>query len=227
MFGITPAQTEEAGSILQEISTNWRELVAGSEGFLTGPEYRGLFRQEVVWGEMDSMGHVNNVMYNRYAESARVNWTLKFAASDPAHKTAWMELMSPKGVGLILRSIKTDYKFPMKWPDRITVLHKLRNKPEADADHFILDVVILSEAHRRPAARCIEDIVVYDYRQAKKSPLPPFMIDRFRQTFELQEEAKDKYSARVKALLERTTQLEKESWDRPDAKEDMGSATNV
>ena len=56
-------------------------------------------------------GHVNNVMYNRYAESARVNWTLKFAASDPAHKTAWMELMSPKGVGLILRSIKTDYKF--------------------------------------------------------------------------------------------------------------------
>lgn len=87
--------------------------------------------------------------------------------------------------------------------------------------------MILSEAHRRPAARCIEDIVVYDYRQAKKSPLPPFMIDRFRQTFELQEEAKDKYSARVKALLERTTQLEKESWDRPDAKEDMGSATNV
>lgn len=56
-------------------------------------------------------GHVNNVMYNRYAESARVNWTLKFAAQDPVHKTAWLELMSPKSIGLILRSIKTDYKF--------------------------------------------------------------------------------------------------------------------
>jgi hypothetical protein len=50
-------------------------------------------------------------MYNRYAESARVNWTLNFAASDAAHKTEWLELMTPKNVGLILRSIKTDYKF--------------------------------------------------------------------------------------------------------------------
>ena len=50
-------------------------------------------------------------MYNRYAESARVNWTLKFASQDAAHKKEWLELMSPKSIGLILRSIKTDYKF--------------------------------------------------------------------------------------------------------------------
>lgn len=50
-------------------------------------------------------------MYNRYAESARVNWTLNFAAQDPAHKKEWLELISPKSIGLILRSIKTDYKF--------------------------------------------------------------------------------------------------------------------
>lgn len=52
MFGIDEAQTNEAGSILQEVSADWRELLAGSEGFLTGKEYRGLYRQEVVWGEM-------------------------------------------------------------------------------------------------------------------------------------------------------------------------------
>ena len=52
MFGIDDVQTNEAGSILQEISSDWRELLAGSEGFLTGEEYRGLYRQEVVWGEM-------------------------------------------------------------------------------------------------------------------------------------------------------------------------------
>lgn len=57
MFGINDAQTSEAGSILQEVSRDWRELLAGSEGFLTGQEYRGLYRQEVVWGEM--VGHVN------------------------------------------------------------------------------------------------------------------------------------------------------------------------
>lgn len=50
-------------------------------------------------------------MYNRYAESARVNWTLNFAASDPTHKAEWMALMTPRSIGLILRSITTDYKF--------------------------------------------------------------------------------------------------------------------
>lgn len=52
MFGLSPAQTTEAGSILQEITTDWRELVAGSEGFLTGKDQRGLYRHAVVWGEM-------------------------------------------------------------------------------------------------------------------------------------------------------------------------------
>lgn len=52
MWGIDPAQTQEAASILQEIAADWRDLVAGSEGFLTGQQWRGLYRQEVVWGEM-------------------------------------------------------------------------------------------------------------------------------------------------------------------------------
>lgn len=51
-------------------------------------------------------------MYNRYAESARVNWVGKYAElSSPEHKKEWMDLMTPRAIGLILRSIKTDYKF--------------------------------------------------------------------------------------------------------------------
>lgn len=66
----------------------------------------------MVWGEMDSMGHVNNVMYVRYAESARVNWSQNMALHrDPANKEKWKELMTPKSIGLILKSIKVDYKF--------------------------------------------------------------------------------------------------------------------
>ena len=54
-FGLRPDQTQEAGHILQEIARDWRELVAGSEGFLTSPHRRGLFRRRVVWGEQDAM----------------------------------------------------------------------------------------------------------------------------------------------------------------------------
>lgn len=52
------------------------------------------------------------------------------------------------------------------------------------------------------------------------------MIEKFKRIFELQEEAKEKYSTRVRNLLERTTQLEKQSWDRADAKENFGSVEN-
>jgi hypothetical protein len=52
MFGLKPEQTAEAGSMLEEIAMDWRELLAGSEGFLTGRNRTGLHRHKVVWGEM-------------------------------------------------------------------------------------------------------------------------------------------------------------------------------
>jgi len=52
MFGMKSEETEEAGAILEQISRDWRELVAGSEGFLIAEPWEGLYRQEVVWGDM-------------------------------------------------------------------------------------------------------------------------------------------------------------------------------
>lgn len=51
MFGLKPAQIDEGGQILQQLARDWRELLAGSEGFLTDEKRRGLFRHNVVWGE--------------------------------------------------------------------------------------------------------------------------------------------------------------------------------
>jgi len=54
MSGLEEPQMDQASAILAEIAQDWRELLAGSEGFLTGPGRRGLYRQAVVWGEMVS-----------------------------------------------------------------------------------------------------------------------------------------------------------------------------
>ncbi|KAF1817646.1 hypothetical protein P152DRAFT_25632 [Eremomyces bilateralis CBS 781.70] len=51
-FGMNTAQVGEASEILKELSRDWRELVAGSEGYLTAEDRRGLWRHRVVWGEM-------------------------------------------------------------------------------------------------------------------------------------------------------------------------------
>jgi hypothetical protein len=110
----------------------------------------------------------------------------------------------------------------MTFPDHITVLHKLHTLPKDNTDHFILDVLILSELHQRPAARCIEDIVIYDYKKGKKAPLKPFMAKAFQETFKEQEEAKGKNGDRVRGILERVRQLEVKSWDREGAEEKFG-----
>lgn len=52
IFGLQPTQVDEAGEILRVIARDWRELLAGSEGFLTGRRRAGLERHQVVWGEM-------------------------------------------------------------------------------------------------------------------------------------------------------------------------------
>jgi hypothetical protein len=113
----------------------------------------------------------------------------------------------------------------MTWPDKVSVFHKLRHFPDASESSFILDVMILSEKEQRPAARCVEDIVVYDYKKGKKVQLRTFMLDAFEKTFILQEEAKSRNTQRVRGILGEIRRLEKETWDRADAKEDFGSAT--
>lgn len=89
-------------------------------------------------------GHVNNIMYNRFAESSRVGYFRNFtAAVDAQYKQAWIDLMTPKAVGLILKSIKTDYKF-VRAPLRFWyVLKRLTYPPKTAAG--------VSRHHHSPA----------------------------------------------------------------------------
>ncbi|KAJ6068583.1 hypothetical protein N7499_010470 [Penicillium canescens] len=237
MFGLRPDQINEGGQILQQLANDWRELLAGSEGFLTDKKRRSLFKHNVVWGEQVRdwayiwyiYGHVNNVTYVRYAETARVNWTRNIGTYiDPANKKEWINLVGSTGVGLILRSIKVDYKFPMTSPDKITVYQRLVPDPNSFLSRqsaFQLQVMILSEAKQRPAARCHEDIVTYDYKRNQKTHnLPPFVMEQFKVIYELQEQAQKEWQQQIAEIENRVRTLELESWDRVDAIEDNGSS---
>ncbi|KAB8079174.1 hypothetical protein BDV29DRAFT_152038 [Aspergillus leporis] len=147
--------------------------------------------------------------------------------SDPAHKKEWMNIVGSTGIGLILRGIKIDYKFPMKYPDEVTVYHKLVHDPSSPHSHkdaFHLQAMIISEARQRPAARVHEDLVIYDYRRGKKTEMPPFILEQFKLMWELQEKAKRFWQQRILDIEARVRTLEVESWDREDAIEDTGFA---
>ena len=77
---------------------------------------------------------------------------------------------------------------PMTYPDHVTVIHKLSLNPNRASDSVLLEAVIYSERHRRVAARCFEDIVVYDYKAGKRTALEPYMVDELQRTYKLQEE---------------------------------------
>lgn len=116
----------------------------------------------------------------------------------------------------------------MKFPDKISVYHKLVQDPSSSLSSqsaFYLQVMIMSESRQRPAARCHEDIVTYDYQRNQKTPeLPPFILNQFKHIWELQEEAKKNCQQQILDIESKVRTLELESWDREDAVEDTGSA---
>lgn len=114
----------------------------------------------------------------------------------------------------------------MTYPDRVSVYHKLRYPPSAQPSptSLLLDAIVLSHKHRRASASTEEDVVIYDYRVAEKTEMLPFMKDVLEDTYRQQEEEKVRARARIWELIMTVEKLERETWDRPDAVEDLGGA---
>ena len=70
-----------------------------------------LERIPLRWGDMDAMGHVNNTMYFRFMEQARIGW---FDALIPERR-AWLE------TGIVIVSASCNYKRPMVYPGTVEV----------------------------------------------------------------------------------------------------------
>ena len=49
-------------------------------------EYPVVLQQDVIWGDMDAYGHVNNTVYFRYFEDARIAYLDKIGAHEVKEK---------------------------------------------------------------------------------------------------------------------------------------------
>ncbi|MCJ1254694.1 hypothetical protein MMC24_002509 [Lignoscripta atroalba] len=112
----------------------------------------------------------------------------------------------------------------MTWPDRVSVYHRLLSCPSPSSSSIDLSVLILSERHRRPAARLVEDIVFYDYRLGKRAALKPFMVDVLQETWEEQERTRSLCYERASEVEMWVGDLEVGTWKRKGAREDMGGS---
>ena len=122
----------------------------------------------VAWGEMDSLQHVNNIVYFRYFESARMAY---FDRLD-----IWT-YMNETGTGPILASTQCKFRLPLSYPDTVSVGTKITEIAE---DRFLMKYMVVSHRHSKVAAEGEGMIVAYNYREKRKTPLPEELTERIR-----------------------------------------------
>jgi len=122
--------------------------------------YPVVIELEVRWGDMDAFNHVNNVSYLRYFESGRIAYFEALGLGD---------FFGARGVGPILAETSCRYKFPLTYPDRVSVGVRSSDLGE---DRFTQHYIVVSHAHGRTAATGDGVIVTYDYAANAKSPIP-------------------------------------------------------
>ncbi|OBZ73730.1 hypothetical protein A0H81_06230 [Grifola frondosa] len=147
-----------------------------------GYDPESFWEQQVVWGDHDSFQHVNNVRYVRFFESSRIHWMLSIGRELGGEPRA-RDMMTGKGVSLILKSLSLDYKRPVVYPDTLLVAHKphpgpLFSSSKAHSEdvnakrlpktHFHVMGAIWSYAQRRIVTECDSVLVWYDYDKLAK-----------------------------------------------------------
>jgi acyl-CoA thioester hydrolase len=124
--------------------------------------------QDVVWGEMDAYQHVNNVVYFRYFENARLE-CLRRIGFDECQKTT--------GVGPILRDTTARFRLPLTFPDTIAIGARVTR---VEDDRFELEHKIVSRQMGAVVTEGTGMVVSYDYRAGKKAPLPEVVKEGIR-----------------------------------------------
>ena len=67
-------------------------------------------RMPIRWGDMDAMGHVNNTVYFRYIEQARISWLDEIACAP-----------NPEGEGPVIVNAHCTFIKQLKYPGEIEI----------------------------------------------------------------------------------------------------------
>jgi acyl-CoA thioester hydrolase len=113
----------------------------------------------VQWGDQDAFGHVNNVIYFRWMESARIEY----------FRRGISHLMSNQGVGPILASIQCDFRRQLTYPDTLQVAASIRSIGRTSLQMAHL---IYSTQQQAVAAEGHSVIVMFDYAAQRPTPVP-------------------------------------------------------
>ena len=116
----------------------------------------------IRWGDMDAMGHVNNTVYFRYFEIARLEWLQRVGAPP-----------SPLGTGPVIVNAFCNFIRQVEFPGDLLARHYVTNPGRSSFDTYIT-----LERTDQPGVLCSEGgakTVWADSATKKSTPLPDWL----------------------------------------------------
>jgi acyl-CoA thioester hydrolase len=114
----------------------------------------------VQWGEQDMFGHVNNTVFFRWFESARIAYLDRIGLS---------RLMAGENLGPILASITCNYRRQLTFPDTVEIGSRITRIGRTS-------MTMVHALHSRAQAALVADgestIVAFDYQAQRPVPVP-------------------------------------------------------
>ena len=114
----------------------------------------------VAWGEMDVLGHVNNIVFLRWFETGRVAYLERAGIAFNGLRTSEH--------GVILAANSCRYRVPVTYPDTVSVGVRVSALGE---DRFLMQHAAFSQSLGKVAAEGDSLVVSYDYVAGRRVPL--------------------------------------------------------
>jgi acyl-CoA thioester hydrolase len=114
----------------------------------------------VLWGDMDALGHVNNLRYHRWMESARI----------ALFERVGLVTTAPSNVGPILATASCDFLVPVRYPCSIRVATRVTKigQTSITQTYEIRDDAKPDTLYARGTSVC----VLFDYAASTKVLIP-------------------------------------------------------
>ena len=127
-------------------------------------EYALVLSEDVIWGDMDAYGHVNNKVYFRYFEDARIAYFDRIGMHE--HK-------EHSGLGPILAATNCTFRRPLDYPDKI---HIAAHAIILSEKKINMEYAVFSERLQAVAAEGEGLVVYYDYAKGTSCEIPQAIV---------------------------------------------------
>ncbi|KIE22563.1 thioesterase [Vibrio sinaloensis] len=114
----------------------------------------------VAWGEMDALQHVNNVVYFRYFETARLEYF---------DKIKLLVNIAESQIGPVLGETSCRYKLPITYPDTLLIGSRVVDLQD---DRFTMEYQIVSQKLGQISTVGKATCVMFDFKNNSKALVP-------------------------------------------------------